>query len=340
VALKGGAEEVYSKTIPIEREEEELKLRFSKGGTGITPLLQAGDNLTFTIDRTDPKHIEVSFSGSAHTQEYYDYLKSGNDLSKIYHHFREEYLDAKMAGNADTTKLLASRDSVDKLRSGNSRNRGLNTQSAAVLQQALIGMEYGEFSYTPAEMDMFLERFKNDPYTIKAIRWQIDHLKIQGKAFVFNKNNGVDINSYLSEFKLPGLDGKQIKLSDFKGKYVLVDFWASWCAPCRVESPYLLEAVQRFGGANFSILSVSIDVNSQFWKKAIDEDHTQNFVHVQDSKGWKSDLVKQFKITGIPTNFLVAPDGKVIAEDMRGKEMIVELNNILKVKTRTDKKGK
>ncbi|PWK80342.1 peroxiredoxin [Mucilaginibacter oryzae] len=332
VAFKGAEEEVYSKKISIEGDEEKLNLRFSKRGMAVIPVLQTGDNLVILADQTDEKHTEYKFSGSLRTQELYDYLFSTNELSRQYNKFQDRYLDSKMAGRADTDRLLVSRDSVRKLRATNSRNRGLNTWSASVLQMALLGTEFGDYSYTPTEMSVFLNRFKDDAYTIKAIQWQIDHHNVKGRGVTFNSNNGIDLNARLPDFQLPNRYDTIIKLSDLKGKYVLVDFWASWCAPCRIESPYLLEASRRFKNANFVILSVSIDVNKQFWEKAIDEDGTRDFIHVRDEKGWKSDIVKQFKITGIPTNFLLSPDGTVVAEDMRGKEMVVRLNDILKMK--------
>jgi peroxiredoxin len=136
------------------------------------------------------------------------------------------------------------------------------------------------------------------------------------------------------EISLPDTEGKVIKLSSFRGKYVLVDFWASWCGPCRRENPNVVEAYNKFKESNFTILGVSLDQNMEAWKKAIIADNL-SWTHISDLKYWQSEVVPLYGITGIPFNVLVDPSGKVIAENLRGAGLQEKLSEILEGKTIT-----
>jgi peroxiredoxin len=130
------------------------------------------------------------------------------------------------------------------------------------------------------------------------------------------------------EISLPDTEGNIIKLSSFRGKYILVDFWASWCGPCRRENPNLVEAYNKFKNKNFTILGVSLDSKKEAWLKAIVDDNL-NWAHVSDLKQWNSAVVPLYGIEGIPFNVLVGPDGKIIAENLRGRELHQKLQEVL-----------
>jgi peroxiredoxin len=111
-----------------------------------------------------------------------------------------------------------------------------------------------------------------------------------------------------------------VQLSSLKGKYVLLDFWASWCGPCRAENPNVKKAYDQYKDKNFVILAVSLDEKRDAWVKAIRDDNMP-WIHVSDLKGWKNEVATQYGIRGIPQNLLLSPDGKIIARDLRGEAL-------------------
>ncbi|MFY0252767.1 redoxin domain-containing protein [Chitinophaga sp. 30R24] len=141
--------------------------------------------------------------------------------------------------------------------------------------------------------------------------------------------SAVKVGQIAPDFTLPDPSGKMISLSSFRGKYVLVDFWASWCRPCRQENPNVVKAYQQFKDKNFTILGVSLDKTKDQWQEAIKADGL-TWNHVSDLKFWDSAVVPLFGINAIPTNFLLDPQGKIIATNLRGEALEAKLQEILK----------
>ena len=133
------------------------------------------------------------------------------------------------------------------------------------------------------------------------------------------------------DFGMPDVSGNEVKLSSFKGKYVLVDFWASWCAPCRQENPNLVKAYHQFKDKNFTVLGVSLDRPGQKdkWVKAINDDKLA-WTNISDLQFWNSEVVSLYGFNGIPFNVLVDPEGKVIAEGLRGESLVAKLGEVLR----------
>jgi len=132
------------------------------------------------------------------------------------------------------------------------------------------------------------------------------------------------------EIAFPNPSGKILKLSDLKGKVVLVDFWASWCGPCRAENPNVVKMYEKFKDKGFTIFSVSLDEDATKWKEAIEKDQLSWTNHVSDLKGWKSSVVANFGIEGIPYTVLLNKDGKIIGKNLRGEKLEETLNELLR----------
>lgn len=146
------------------------------------------------------------------------------------------------------------------------------------------------------------------------LRYTIDSLFIGGYAPVFTQT---DTNA------------NPVSLSSYKGKYVLIDFWASWCIPCRAENPNLVKIMDKYRGKNFSILSVSLDSEKKPWLEAVKKDGL-NWVHVSDlQERYKNEVSIRYNVYSIPDNFLIDPDGKIIAKHLNGKELLSTLEKLI-----------
>jgi peroxiredoxin len=139
----------------------------------------------------------------------------------------------------------------------------------------------------------------------------------------------VSIGSMAPDITMNDVNDKPFSLSQLKGKYVLVDFWASWCGPCRAENPNVVAAYNQFKDKNFTVLGVSLDQNKASWLKAIKDDNL-TWQHISDLKYWSSAAVPLYGFNGIPYNVLVDPEGKVIATELRGAALMAKLSEVLK----------
>ncbi|UYQ91171.1 TlpA family protein disulfide reductase [Chitinophaga horti] len=147
---------------------------------------------------------------------------------------------------------------------------------------------------------------------------------------VIDRYMAVRLGAKAPLFTSTDTSGRQVQLADYKGKYVLIDFWASWCGPCREENPVVVAAYQQFKNKNFHILSVSLDQpgKKEAWMKAIYQDRLA-WQHVSSLQYWDEPLAKLYMVRSIPQNFLIDPKGKIVAKDLRGEQLIKKLEEIL-----------
>ncbi|GAA4386094.1 TlpA disulfide reductase family protein [Hymenobacter koreensis] len=137
------------------------------------------------------------------------------------------------------------------------------------------------------------------------------------------------VGTVAPDINLATPDGKTVSLSSLRGQYVLLDFWASWCGPCRQENPNVVRTFNKYKDKNFTVYGVSLDQDKGKWEKAIQADGL-TWTHVSDLKGWQSAAGQAYGVTGIPMNFLLDPQGKIIAKNLRGEQLEARLAKVLK----------
>lgn len=191
---------------------------------------------------------------------------------------------------------------------------------------ALTGLSNG--SPLPANPDAYLTVFdlysKNSPKDPKMGTWvqKGDVLLAEKK-----KASAFGEGAEALDFKLPDVNGKMVALSDLRGKVVLLDFWASWCGPCRMENPNVVKMYAKYKDKGFEILGVSLDKEKEAWLQAIRQDGL-TWKHVSDLKYWQCEAARLYNVTGIPMTFLIGKDGKIIAKNLRGPALENKLKEL------------
>ena len=284
----------------------------------------------------DSKKIKVEMD----VNNYRNYTVSGSPASESLHKLFDDYrlkdsammntfiyLDSlqKTPGN-DSIKKLAELRRDAELKSLNEMVKNfINKSNSPAVRFYTIGI--ASRSMSPAELTQLA-----DAATAKFP----EHTGLAKLKSMITVNNTPKeapgyalLNQQAPELTMQDPGGKTISISQFKGKYVLVDFWASWCGPCRQENPNVVAAYNKFKDKNFEILGVSLDQNKKLWLEAIKKDNL-TWPQMSDLKFWNSAAVEVYGFEGIPFNVLIDPAGKIIAQGLRGEDLENKLAELLK----------
>lgn len=339
VPFEGGLTPVILDSAALSADNGKISLKGNGKQEGIFQVsVQHGPALLLI---NDAEEINVNIDLSKH-DDYY--AVSGSDGSRKLKDFITLYSQRTVEANTafaevDSLKQLGASDSmiISATNRKNSQLQNLNRY----LKQFISGSDHPALSLFAlgwASRSFAREEFEttlNDVVTkfpdhqvLKKLKANYDQQKNQAGA-----DQSASQVSWLGkrapDLALPGIDGTVLSVSSFKGKYLLVDFWASWCGPCRQENPNVVKAYNTYKNKNFTILGVSLDQDKAKWVNAIKQDQL-TWNHVSDLKAWDSKSVEVYKFEGIPFNVLIDPNGIVIGESLRGFDLEKKLSEILK----------
>ncbi|MCD6345921.1 MAG: AhpC/TSA family protein [Bacteroidales bacterium] len=312
-----------------------LFLKTNKGDY-LSFLVLNGQNISFSVDLTD---INGSFSvsGSKESELIWDLnremqsaAKSLDSLGQIY-----EQQKTKVAATDNDTwfqrkfnELLADqRDFIIQFINENYKSPACLMALSHQIGRRPVLNPQNDFAYF-AKVDSSLNiLYPESPMAATLHNWVVGYKQQTDMQAAQQKNSGIGTEA--PEIKLSDPNGKTIALSSLRGKYVLLDFWAAWCSPCRRESPNLVRAYKKFHDKGFEIFQVSLDKTHDDWVQAIKADHL-DWIHVSDLKYWGSPVAKLYYVQSIPANFLLDTEGKIIATNLRGAMLDQKLTEIFK----------
>lgn len=292
------------------------------------------ENADYTFSGNVKDAAKYTFNGTDGALEMNEAIKIISKKQQDLQAMNEAFY-AKQNTGASTDSLQLFAQSIQA--AGVAFEKGL-TQSAINAKDAFVALYY--LSYLPMpkypnEAKMIVERlekeYPNSSYT-KEMKGAYLQLEEQVKAQKVEEEKAAKtaIGAQAPDLEYPSPDGQNIKLSSLRGKVVLLDFWASWCGPCRRENPAVVAAYKKYKDKGFAIYSVSLDQDKNKWVNAIAQDGLVWKEHVSDLKGWKSQAAATYGVSSIPAQFLLDTNGVIIAKNLRGEDLSRKLGEVLK----------
>lgn len=304
----------------------------------MTMLLTPGEKINLTTNY-DSLNYPITVTGSEGTELMNDYNKklrsTISKLSGLSNIYRENINSPQLPAVIQSLDSIA-QTYLDDINSYTKSYIDKNLTSLVSLIALYQQVAPNVYVLSPArdykyylKVDSALSLLYSDYEPVKTLHTQVKQL-LEGVEAKEAKTPLAGEGAEAPDIILPSPQGDTVKLSSTRGSVVLLDFWASWCAPCRQENPNLVKAYSQYHRKGFQIYQVSLDKTKEAWMKGIEDDQLGKWIHVSDIQYWKSKVVQLYKIESIPSNFLLDKEGRIIATNLRGEALQTKLAELFK----------
>lgn len=275
------------------------------------------DNSSITVKANKDSLRATKIAGSPTQDVFQIYISEMEKLNKDVMALQEKYQNAVSTGNlseAEKAKIdYQAMIDNNKVYTKNFVKEHSNTVVAAYIALVQLANQI-----EGSELDSIASKFAPELSTSEYV------VKLKE---IIQEQKKTAIGVIAPDFTMNTPDGKPVQLSSLRGKVVLVDFWASWCAPCRQENPNVVRVYQEFHAKGFEILGVSLDKTKEDWEKAIKDDNL-TWIHVSDLQYWKNSAARLYSVNAIPQSFLLDKDGKIVGKGLRGEQLEKKLKEL------------
>ncbi len=297
---------------------EFVLLGYDQGGQKRFPLGFFLDGGKITLNGTLDSLYKADITGSAAQEDLKKFNAMRTPIDVKQEQLYNDYQAASMSG--DERKALQIQKDYELLEEEGKElvSRFIKEHPASYVSAFQLAQNFS-YDIVPSQVEPLYnaldDKIKNSHFG-KTVKESLDAAKTTA------------VGSIAPDFTLNDTKGKPVSLAAFRGKYILVDFWASWCGPCRQENPTVVKAYQNYKSKGFDILGVSLDEKKDKWEQAIKQDKLE-WTQVSDLKGWQSDVAELYGVKAIPMNYLLDKEGKIIAKSLRGADLIRRLGELL-----------
>lgn len=323
---------VSKDTVKVENGKFEFKGKFSEGpeigfiliesvNNGMVPFILESGEINISVDKDTIQKSKIN--GTENNDKFQEYNDGSSIIFKKMIAFQkanqQKFIEARKANDTSVINSLSKQNMDFQTQMDKFSQNFVEKNPTAFLSSLLLENFIGRQTL---EAEKILKLYNNLSSDIKKTK-----SGIRVSEFV-KKQKAITIGSSAPNFSAPNPEGKTTSLKESLGKVTIIDFWASWCGPCRAENPNVVALYNKFHGKGLNIIGVSLDKDADQWKEAIAKDKL-TWTHISNLKYWKEPIVEMYDVKSIPATFILDSNGKIVAKDLRGAELKAKIAELL-----------